>query len=149
MDEVAERIKYLDLKSITHTYQPELTDAIRDVVERGWFLLGEENKAFEKDFSAYVGTRHCVAVGNGLEALLLILSAYKHIGQWEDGDEVIVPSNTYIATILAVSHAGLKPVLVEPSMETYLIDPLRLQSALTPRTRAILPVHLYGRVCNM
>lgn len=147
--EDAERIKYLDLKSITHTYQPMITDAMREVVERGWFLLGEENKAFEKDFSAYVGAEHCVAVGNGLEALLLILSAYRHICGWEEGDEVIVPSNTYIATILAISHAGFRPILVEPSMTTYLIDPARLASALTSRTRAVLPVHLYGRVCNM
>lgn len=149
LDEVSDRIKYLDLKSITHSYMPELTDSIRNVVERGWFLLGEENKSFERDFSAHVGASHCVAVGNGLEALLLILNAYKHIYQWQDGDEVIVPSNTYIATILAVTHACLKPVLVEPSMDTYLIDPSRLASALTPRTRAILPVHLYGRVCQM
>ena len=147
--QTGDRIKYLDLKDINHDYHPELIDAMHDVVARGWFLLGEENKAFEREFSSYVGAKHCITVGNGLEALLLILNAYKHLLQWQDGDEVIVPSNTYIATILAVTHAGLKPILVEPSLDTYLIDPNRLKAALTSRTRAVLPVHLYGRVCQM
>lgn len=148
-EESTERIKYLDLKQITNTYEPQLSEAISNVVGRGWFILGEENKAFESEFAAYVGARHCVAVGNGLEALVLILNAYKQLHDWKDGDEVLVPSNTYIATILAVNHAGLKPVLVEPSLETLLMDPTRLKAALTPRTRAVLPVHLYGRVCPM
>ncbi len=148
-EEAAERIKYLDLKQITQTYEPRLSEAIAGVVERGWFLLGQENKAFESDFAHYVGARHCVAVGNGLEALVLILLAYKQLYGWEAQDEVLVPSNTYIATILAISHAGLKPVLVEPSLETLLMDPARLEAAVTPRTRAVLPVHLYGRVCQM
>ncbi len=148
-EDMPERIKYLDLKQITHTYEPQLSEVINNVVERGWFLLGEENKAFEHQFADYVGAKHCVAVGNGLDALVLILSAYKQMYGWNEQDEVLVPSNTYIATILAVNHAGLKPVLVEPTLDTMLIDPARLEAALTPRTRAVLPVHLYGRVCRM
>lgn len=142
-------IKYLDLKRLTATYQPQLSEALQRVVERGWYLLGEENKAFEAQFAAYIGARHCIAVGNGLEAIMLTLRAYKQLLKWQDGDEVMVPSNTYIATILAVSHVGLKPVLVEPTLSTFLINPDKLSSALSPRTRAILPVHLYGRVCDM
>lgn len=148
-EESVERIKYLDLRQITQLYEPQLSEAITGVVERGWFLLGGENKAFEQEFAAYVGARHCVAVGNGLDALTLVLLAYRHLLHWQDQDEVLVPSNTYIATILAVSRAGLKPVLVEPLLETYLMNPKRLKAALTARTRAILPVHLYGRVCQM
>ncbi len=148
-EESSERIKYLDLKQITNTNEPQLSEAIAKVVGNGWFLLGEETKAFENEFAAYVGSKYCVAVGNGLEALMLILSAYKQMYDWAEQDEVLVPSNTYIATILAISHVGLKPVLVEPSLETLLIDPARLAGLLTSRTRAVLPVHLYGRVCQM
>ena len=100
-------------------------------------------------FAQFCGTTHCIAVANGLDALILILEGYKEMGLMKDGDEVLVPSNTYIASILAISKAGLKPVLVEPGINTYLIDPARLEEKITPRTRAVLPVHLYGQLCDM
>ena len=149
VEETDEKVKYLDLKAVTQTYEPQLSEAIENVVKRGWFLLGRENRAFEETFAEYTGAAHCVLTANGLEALMLILNSYKYLKGWADGDEVIVPSNTYIATILAVTNVGLRPVLVEPSMDTYLMDACKLEALLTPRTRAILPVHLYGRVCDM
>lgn len=142
-------IKYLDLKLINEQYEPELSYEIIRVVRSGWYLLGEENEHFAKLFSDYCGSKFCVPVGNGLEALMLILSAYKEMLGWKDGDEVIVPSNTYIATILAVVYSGLKPVLCEPRLQDYLIDPTLIEPLVTEKTRAILPVHLYGRVCDM
>lgn len=142
-------IKFLDLKVINSLYEPMLSDAVTRVLQRGWYLLGEENRAFEKSFAQYTGSEYCVAVGNGLEALTLIFMAYKELRGWKDGDEVIVPSNTYIASILAVSNAGLTPVLSPPQFATYLIDPAQIANYITPRTRAILPVHLYGRCCDM
>lgn len=148
-DEASQKIKYLDLKAVTRTYEPQLGEAVQNVVGRGWFLLGKENAAFEVAFSEYVGVEHCVLTANGLESLILILSAYKQMMGWAEGDEVLVPANTYIATILAVSRAGLTPVLTEPSIDTYLMNPDQLAEALTSRTRAVLPVHLYGRVCDM
>src|SRR5205814_5713461 len=115
------------------------------VLESGWYILGPELEAFESEFAAYCGARHCVGVGNGLEALHLILRAMR-IGA---GDEVIVPSNTYIATWLAVTHAGATPVPVEPDERTYNLDPLRIEDAITPRTKAVVPVHLYGQPADM
>src|SRR5512139_667829 len=129
---------YLELRA-------ELDEAYRRVMESGWYILGEEVEAFEAEFAAYLGVRHCVGVGNGLEALHLILRAYG-IGP---GDEVIVAANTYIATWLAVSYAGATPVPVEPDPCTYNLDPARIAQALTPRTRAIMPVHLYGQPADM
>ena len=143
------KIKYLDLKQINNSFEPELSDEVTRVVRGGWYLLGKENERFSRHFSAYVGTKYCVPVGNGLEALTIILLAYKHLLDWQDGDEVIVPSNTYIATILAVTNAGLTPVLCEPHLSDYLIDSNLIEDCITERTRAILPVHLYGRVCDM
>lgn len=144
-----ERIPYLDLKSINDTFEPQLSSAVTNAVSSGRYLMGQEVQGFEQEFAQYCGAQHCVAVGNGLEALQLMLMAYKIKEGWQDGDEIIVPANTFIASILAISKAGLKPVLCEPSMETYLIDPKRIPELITPRTRGIMVVHLYGRICAM
>lgn len=139
------RVPFLDLKAAYLELQGELDAAYQRVMSSGWYILGEEVEAFESEFAAYVGARHCVGVGNGLEALHLILRAYD-IGS---GDEVIVPANTYIATWLAVSYAGALPVPVEPDERTYNIDPTRIEAAITSRTRAIIAVHLYGQTADM
>jgi dTDP-4-amino-4,6-dideoxygalactose transaminase len=138
-------IPFLDLKSPYAELKTELDAAYRRVMESGWYILGEEVEAFEREYAAYCGVKHCIGVGNGLEALHLILRGYG-IGT---GDEVIVPANTYIATWLAVSYAGAVPVPVEPDRRTWNLDPERIESAITPRTRAILPVHLYGQTAEM
>lgn len=142
-------IKFLDLRAINDRFEPELTKAIERVMLSGWYLYGKEIERFERLYADYCGVKHCVMVGNGLEALTIALRAYKQLRGWEAEDEVIVPSNTYIASILAVSNAGLKPVLCEPSMTDYLIDPEQIKKLITPRTRAIMPVHLYGAACDM
>ena len=139
------RIPYLDLKAVNAEVQEKLEQAYSRVLDSGWFILGKEVRAFEESFAAYVGVKHCVGVGNGLEALHLILRAYG-IGA---GDEVIVPSNTYIATWLAVTYAGARPIPVEPDPRTTNLDPTRIEMALTERTRALLPVHLYGQPAEM
>lgn len=138
-------IKFLDLKKINDSFQPELDEAIHRVVHSGWYVKGEEVEQFEKEFAAYIGTRHAVGVGNGLDALRLIFRGYMELGRLKEGDEVIVPANTFIASILAVTDCGLKPVLVEPDLNTYNIDPEQIPNHLTERTKAILLVHLYGR----
>lgn len=138
-------VPFLDLKTPNLNLVNELEAAFRRVVESGWYILGQEVEAFEAEFAAYCGTRHCIGVGNGLDALHLILRAYG-IGA---GDEVIVPSNTYIATWLAASYAGARPVPVEPIEATYNIDPQRILDAITPRTKAIIVVHLYGQPADM
>ena len=125
--------------------QDELEVAYRRVMESGWFILGEEVEAFEREFASYCDVKHCIGVGNGLEALHLILRGYG-VGA---GDEVIVPANTYIATWLAVSYSGATPIPVEPDLLTYNIDPMLIEAAITPRTRAIIPVHLYGQPADM
>lgn len=123
----------------------ELKNAFERVYSRSWYILGEEDKAFEQAFASYLGVNNCVGVGNGLDALVLALRALK-IGP---GDEVIVPSNTYIASVLAISYAGATPVLVEPDIDTFNIDPHLIESAITGKTKAIMPVHLYGQACDM
>ena len=138
-------IPYLDLKQVTASHAEEIQDAVRRVVESGWYLQGEENAAFEQAYASFIGTRHAVAVANGLDALILMLRGYMELGQMEKGDEVIVPANTYIATILSISENGLVPVLVEPRLDTLEMDPDAIEAHITPRTRAILMVHLYGR----
>ncbi|WP_278863697.1 DegT/DnrJ/EryC1/StrS aminotransferase family protein [Leyella stercorea] len=138
-------IKYLDLKSVTAQHGNEISEAVQRVVESGWYLQGAENKTFCEEFANFIGTAHCVGCGNGLDALTLILRAYKEMGVIQDGDEVIVPANTYIATILAITENNLKPVLVEPRIDTFQIDDTRIEEAITPRTRAIMIVHLYGK----
>lgn len=139
-------VKLLDLQAITLQHGDEYKTAIQRVVESGWFLQGNENKQFEKDYAAYIGTDECVTVANGLDALFLIMRAYKELGVMKDGDEIIVPANTYIATILAISKNNLVPVLVEPTWDNLEIDIDRIEEAITPRTKGVMTVHLYGRV---
>lgn len=138
-------IPFLSLKSITDNYSEEIHDAVRRVIDSGWYLQGAENAAFEKEYSEYIGTQHCVGCANGLDALIWILRAYKELGYLREGDEIMVPANTYIATILAITENGLVPVLVEPRFETLEIDDSMLEAYLTERTRAVMIVHLYGR----
>jgi dTDP-4-amino-4,6-dideoxygalactose transaminase len=138
-------VPFLDLKTPYLELKDELDNAYRRVMESGWYILGAEVKSFEKEFAAYCGASHCLGVGNGLDALHLIIRAMK-IGS---GDEVIVPSNTYIASWLAVTHAGATPVPVEPDIKTYNIDPTKIEQAITPKTKAIMVVHLYGQPADM
>jgi len=142
-------VNFLDLKKITNFIMPDIEKAIDSTLNSGWFILGKEVTEFEKNFAHYCGVKHCIGVANGLDALILILEAYKHLGKLKDGDEIIVPANTYIATILAISKNNLKPVLVEPDLATYLITAEGVKPHLTAQTRAIMPVHLYGRACQM
>lgn len=142
-------IKLYDLQRITHEHADEYKAAMARVIDSGWFLQGDETKQFEHDYARYIGTQHCVAVANGLDALYLILRAYKEMGVMADGDEIIVPANTYIATILAITRNNLEPVLVEPTWHHLELDTDRVEQAITPRTRGIMTVHLYGRLaCN-
>ncbi|MCH5223519.1 MAG: DegT/DnrJ/EryC1/StrS family aminotransferase [Muribaculaceae bacterium] len=138
-------VKFLDLKKINEVHKEEIENAIGSVLESGWYLQGSLTEKFEKDYASYIGTDYCVGCGNGLDALTLILRAYIELGVMKPGDEVIVPANTYIASIIAITRTGLTPVLVEPSEETLQIDPSLIESAITPKTRAIMIVHLYGR----
>ena len=138
-------IKFLDLQEVTAKYADEIHAAVSRVVDSGWYLQGEENKRFEADYAEYIGTKYAVGCGNGLDALIWIFRAYVEMGVMKPGDEVIVPANTYIASILAITENGLKPVLVEPSLETYQIDDSRIEEAITKRTKAVLIVHLYGQ----
>jgi dTDP-4-amino-4,6-dideoxygalactose transaminase len=139
------KVPFLDIQASYEELGQELDAAFHRVMASGWYILGEEVEAFEREWAAYCGTEHCVGVANGLEALQLVLHAWG-VGR---GDEVIVPSNTYIATWLAVSYAGAVPVPVEPDERTYNIDPARIEAAITPRTKVILPVHLYGQPADM
>ena len=142
-------VRFLDLKRVNASFEPLLSEEVVRVLHSGRYLQGESVSAFERHFAEYIGVRHCVLCGNGLEALTLILRACKHLNAWTDDSEVIVPANTFIATILAIREAGLQPVLCEPSLSDYLIDVDAMQRLLTARTVALLPVHLYGRVCDM
>jgi dTDP-4-amino-4,6-dideoxygalactose transaminase len=141
-------IKFLDLKKINDSFEPELSGAIRRVLDSGWYLLGSEVKSFEHEYASYTGTKHCVGVANGLDALRLILKAYIEMGVMKEGDEIIVPANTYIASILAITDNRLVPVLVEPDINTYNIDPYLIGEKITDRTKGIMIVHLYGQ-CAM
>ncbi len=138
-------IKFLDLQKVTGQYREEIHEAVSRVVDSGWYLQGRENEAFEAEYSAYIGSKYCVGCANGLDALIWIFRAYIELGVMQPGDEVIVPANTYIASILALTENGLKPVLVEPSLNTLQLDDSRVEAAITERTRAILLVHLYGQ----
>lgn len=138
-------IKFLDLQKTTEKHGQEIHEAVSRVVSSGWYLQGQENQLFEEHFAQYIGTSHCVGVANGLDALIWIYRAYVEMGVMKPGDEVIVPANTYIASILAITENGLKPVLVEPRRDTLEIDVEQLERAITPRTRSVLIVHLYGR----
>lgn len=143
------RIPFLDLQRVNDSFEPELSEAIGRVVRSGWYLRGEALRRFERDYAGYCGIDYCVGVGSGLDALTLIFLAYRQMGLMQEGDEVIVPANTFIATILAVERAGLKPVLCEPSSRTCNLEAEDVEELIGPRTRALLPVHLYGRVADM
>ena len=138
-------IPFLSLKDITARYADEIHEAVRRVVDSGWYLQGEENARFEQHYAEYVGTKHCVGCANGLDALIWIYRAYVELGMMKPGDEVIVPANTYIASVLAITENGLKAVLVEPNPETLELDDTLVEDAITERTRSVLLVHLYGR----
>lgn len=138
-------IKYLDLQAITAQHHDEITAAVQRVVDGGWYLHGKAYDDFTRHYAAFIGTNHCVGCANGLDALSLILQAYIEMGVMQKGDEVIVPANTFIASILAITRNGLVPVLIEPHLSTFQIDDRRIEEAITPRTRAIMIVHLYGR----
>ena len=138
-------INYLSLQKITALHEPELTATVNQVLRSGWYLQGEYITLFEKNYAQYIGTKYCVTCGNGLDALCLILRAYIELGLLKEGDEVIVPANTYIATILSITENHLTPILIEPDINTFEIDEQLIEQTITPRTRAIMLVHLYGR----
>ncbi|HRM31072.1 MAG TPA: DegT/DnrJ/EryC1/StrS family aminotransferase [Acinetobacter johnsonii] len=142
-------IPFLDLKSINAQYRAELIEACTSVIDSGWYIGGNELFQFEENFAAYCGTQYCVGVANGLDALILTLRAWIELGRLKAGDEIVVPANTYIASILAISANHLTPVLVEPDTYTCNIDPKKIEAAITSKTRAILPVHLYGQIADM
>ena len=142
-------IPFLDLKSVNAQYREELINACIRVIDSGWYVAGQELHQFESEYANYCGVRHCVGVANGLDALILVLRAWVELRRLKPGDEVIVPANTYIASILAISAAGLTPVLVEPNTATYNICPDNIRKAITKKTRVILPVHLYGQLADM
>ncbi|WP_298653421.1 DegT/DnrJ/EryC1/StrS family aminotransferase [uncultured Proteiniphilum sp.] len=138
-------IKFLDLQKITRKYSAEIHQAALRVIDSGWYLLGEETGVFEKKYAQYIGTQYCIGVANGLDALRIILRAYIEMGVMNEGDEIIVPANTFIASIIAITDNRLVPVLVEPDIETYQIDDTKIESAITPKTKGIMIVHLYGQ----
>jgi len=140
-------IKFLDLQKINAQYAAELKQAVAEVIDSGWYLLGERVRLFEANLANYIGVKHAIGVANGLDALRLILKAYIGMGVMQEGDEVIVPANTYIASILAITDNRLKPVLVEPEISNYNLDISLVEKHITPRTRAIMVVHLYGQAC--
>src|SRR5574344_2858570 len=127
-------VPFLSLKDITNKYSSEIHEAVNRVVDSGWYLQGEENKKFENDYANYIGTKYCVGVANGLDALIWIFRAYIELGIMKEGDEVIVPANTYIATILAITENNLVPVLVEPNPDTLQLDDDLIEAAITPKT---------------
>ena len=145
MENPKSNIPYLDLGKVTASFGGEIERAVERVVKSGWYLLGKETASFEREYADYLGAKHCVGTGNGLDALTLIYRAYIELGRLRPGDEVIVPANTFVASILAISENNLVPVLVEPDPETLNLDPERIEEAITPRTKAIMLVHLYGR----
>lgn len=138
-------IKFLDLHKITAKYEAEIQEAVNRVVHSGWYLQGKENENFERNYAKYIGTDYAIGVANGLDALRLILRAYIELGLMQEGDEIIVPANTYIATILAITDNKLVPVLIEPALNNYEIDDSRIEAAITPKTKGIMIVHLYGQ----
>lgn len=138
-------IPFLSLKDITARYADEIHSAVQRVVDSGWYLQGKENEAFEHHYADYIGTKCCIGCGNGLDALIWIYRAYIELGIMQPGDEVIVPANTYIASVLAITENGLKAVLVEPNPDTLELDENKIEESITPRTKSVLLVHLYGR----
>jgi len=142
-------LQFLNLQKINSKYQSQIKQAISRVVDSGWYILGKEVEEFENEFSKYCDTKHCLGVANGLDALILIFRAYKEMGLMSDGDEVIVAANTYIASVLAISANNLKPILVEPDIDTFNIDSNLIEEKITPNTKAILAVHIYGKSAQM
>lgn len=138
-------IKFLDLKAINDSFEPDLSNSIKRVLDSGWYLQGNEVKAFEEEYASYIGVKYCVGVANGLDALRLILRAYIELGVMKEGDEIIVPANTFIASILAITDNRLTPILVEPDILTYNIDPYKIEEKISDRTKGIMTVHLYGQ----
>lgn len=142
-------IKYFDLKTYNDSFEPELSQAVQAVVSSGWYLLGSNVERFEQEFAAYCGVKQCIGTANGLDALVLTLTAWKEMGFLDEGDEVLVPANTYIATILAIVRCNLKPVLVEPDPCTFNLDATQIEAHLSAKSKVLLPVHLYGRCADM
>lgn len=138
-------IKFLDLKAINDSFEPDLSDSVLRVLKSGWYLLGDETKSFEKEYAQFTGTQYCIGVANGLDALRMIFKAFIISGKLKAGDEVIVPSNTFIATILAITDNGLTPVLVEPDIKSYNINWEEVEKKITAKTKCVLVVHLYGQ----
>ena len=138
-------VDFLSLKEITEMYSGEIHDAVSRVIDSGWYLQGLENKKFEDNYRNFIGTAHCIGVANGLDALRLIIKAYVELGEMKQGDEIIVPANTFIASILAITDNGLTPVLVEPDISTFQIDDKKIEPVITHKTKAIMIVHLYGQ----
>lgn len=138
-------IKFLDIQKITELYSSEIHSAASRVIDSGWYLLGKEVNAFEEEFANYIGTNHCVGVANGLDALRIILRAYIELGVMNEGDEIIVPANTFIASIIAITDNRLIPVFVEPNINSYQINEMEIEAALTPKTKGVMIVHLYGQ----
>ena len=142
-------IKFLDLKKINKPYEDAFQQKLKNILDSGWYILGNQVQEFEINFANYCQMKHCIGVGNGLDAIVLTLKAHILLGNLQKGDEIIVPANTYIATILAILHADLVPILVEPNIETYNINPSLIQEKITPKTKAIIIVHLYGQLADM
>jgi len=143
------KIPFLDLKKINSEMREEILEATIRVLDSGSYILGDEVASFEEEFAEYCGAAHCIGVGNGLDALTLIIRAYIELGKFNRGDEIIVPANTYIASVLSVTENDLKPILVDPDVNTFNICPNNIKAAITPNTKAIMAVHLYGRIANM
>ena len=142
-------IPFLNLNKINQPFEAAFQEKMKQFFEAGWYILGKEVSAFEAGFASYCGTKYCIGVGNGLDALVLIFKGYIELGKLQKGDEVIVPANTYIASVLAVLQADLVPVMIEPKLESYTVDPHAIEAKITAKTKAIMPVHLYGQLCEM
>jgi dTDP-4-amino-4,6-dideoxygalactose transaminase len=142
-------IPFLDIRTINAQQRQELIEAATRVIDSGWYILGQEVAAFEREFASYCGTEHCIGVANGLDALVLTLRAWKEMGKLSDGDEVIVPANTYVASVLAITENRLTPIFVEPNPQSYNLGAQQVERAITPKTKAILAVHLYGQLVPM
>lgn len=141
-------IPYLDLKKINAPYESVVIEKTKDLLASGWYIMGKQLEYFENQFADYCGTKHAIGVGNGLDALVLILKAYKELGKLKDGDQILVPANTYIASVLAILSAGLSPKLVDTNLQNYNLDLDRVKNAIEPATKGVLAVHLYGQVTD-
>lgn len=142
-------IKFLDLHKINLPYQEAFHQKMQDILDKGWFILGDEVNEFEKNFASFCQMDHCIGVANGLDAMVLVFRAHIELGNLKEGDEIIVPANTYIASILAILQSGLKPVFVEPNIDSYNLDVSKIEENISPKTKGILVVHLYGQLANM